>query len=53
VGNWTSVESAADATVHIAKRIEPESQKVALMNRRYDAYRKLYPALRDIGCDAL
>jgi xylulokinase len=48
VGNWTSVENAADATVHIAKRIEPEPQRVALMNRRYDAYRKLYPALRDI-----
>jgi xylulokinase len=52
-GNWTSVENAAGATVHVSKRIEPETQRVALMNRRYGAYRKLYPALRDIGCDAL
>jgi xylulokinase len=51
VGNWTSVENAADATVHISKRIEPEPQRVALMNRRYGAYRKLYPALRDIWRD--
>ena len=51
VGNWTSVENAADATVHISKRIEPEPQRAALMNRRYRAYRKLYPALRDIWRD--
>jgi xylulokinase len=53
VGNWTSVENAAGATVHVSERIEPETQRVALMNRRYSAYRKLYPALRDIWCDAL
>jgi xylulokinase len=53
VGNWTSVENAADATVHISERIEPEAPKVALMNRRYDAYRKLYPALRDVWRERL
>jgi xylulokinase len=51
VGNWTSVENAVDATVHIAQRIEPEPQRVALMDRRYGAYRKLYPALREIWRD--
>jgi xylulokinase len=51
VGNWTSVENAADAAVHISKRIEPEAQGVALMNRRYGAYRRLYPALREIWRD--
>jgi xylulokinase len=48
VGNWASVEYAADAAVHVAKGIEPEPQRVAQMNRRYSAYRKLYPALRDV-----
>jgi xylulokinase len=52
VGNWTRVQNAADATVHVSKRIEPEPQRVALMNRRYGAYRKLYPALREIWRDA-
>jgi xylulokinase len=48
VGNWTSVESAADASVRISQRIEPDARDAALMNRRYDVYRKLYPALRDV-----
>jgi xylulokinase len=51
VGNWTSVENAADAAVRLLERIEPDARDVALMNRRYDAYRKLYPALRDIWRD--
>jgi xylulokinase len=51
VGNWTSVENAVDATVHISQRMEPEPQRVALMNRRYGAYRKLYPELREIWRD--
>jgi xylulokinase len=51
VGNWTSVENAVDAAVHIAQRVEPEPQRVALMDRRYGAYRKLYPALREIWRD--
>jgi len=51
VGNWSSVEKASDATVRVSQRIEPEPENVALMNRRYEAYRKLYPALRDIWRD--
>ena len=53
VGNWTSVENASDATVRVSQRIEPDAQHVALMNRQYRAYRKLYPALRDIWRDAV
>jgi xylulokinase len=51
-GNWTSVENAADAAVRVSQRIEPEPQNVARMNQRYEAYRKMYPALRDIWRDA-
>jgi xylulokinase len=51
VGNWTSVEKACDATVRVSQRIEPDAHRVALMNRQYEAYRKLYPALRDIWRD--
>jgi sugar (pentulose or hexulose) kinase len=36
----------------VLQRIEPDTRNVALMNRQYDAYRKLYPALRDIWRDA-
>ncbi len=51
VSNWSSVEKACDATVRVSQRIEPNAQHVALMNRRYGVYRKLYPALRDIWRD--
>jgi xylulokinase len=51
VGNWTSVEKACDATVRVSQRIEPAPQHVAVMNRQYQAYRKLYPALRSIWRD--
>ena len=51
VGNWASVECAADATVRVAQRTEPNPRDVALMNRRYRAYRKMYPALREVWRD--
>jgi xylulokinase len=53
VGNWTSVENASDATVRVSQRIEPQAKNVALMNGQYGAYRKLYPALRNISRDAV
>jgi xylulokinase len=47
VGVWPSVEAACERTVRIAKRVEPDKNRTALMNRQYGAFRKLYPALRD------
>jgi xylulokinase len=48
-GVWRSVEAACGTAVHVAKRVEPIRKNVELMNRRYEEYRKLYPALRTIG----
>jgi xylulokinase len=48
-GVWGGVDAACNASVHVAKRVEPISKNVDLMNRRYEEYRKLYPALRGIG----
>src|ERR1700674_156858 len=48
-GGWRSVEAACGTAVHVAKRVEPVAKNVELMNRRYEEYRKLYPALRTIG----
>ena len=48
IGVWPSVDSACDVAVRVAKRVEPDPDRVALMNSRYAAYRKLYPALREI-----
>ncbi len=48
VGVWPSVEAACSAIVHVAMRIEPQEEAVPVMRDSYRAYRKLYPALRDI-----
>ena len=48
-GVWHSVKAACETAVHVAKRVEPIGKNVELMNRRYEEYRKLYPALRTIG----
>jgi xylulokinase len=48
-GVWRSVESACESSVHVARQVEPIGKNVDLMNRRYEEYRKLYPALRQIA----
>lgn len=48
VGNWRSAEAACEAAVRVAKRVQPDPTTVALMNRQYTEYRKLYPALKGI-----
>ncbi|MCU1241964.1 MAG: xylB [Candidatus Acidoferrum typicum] len=48
-GVWQSVDAACTTAVHVAKRVKPITKNVDLMNRRYEEYRKLYPALRGIG----
>ena len=47
-GVWPSVESACVKAVRVAERVSPDANRASRMNRQYDAYRKLYPALRDI-----
>ena len=48
-GVWQSVDAACATSVHVAKRVEPIKQNADLLSRRYEAYQKLYPALRTIG----
>ena len=48
-GVWRSVEAACETVVQVAKRVEPVARNVDLLNRRYQEYRKLYPALRGIS----
>lgn len=46
-GVWPSVAAACEEVIRIAKRVEPDQSRVALMDQRYAVFRKLYPALRD------
>ncbi len=45
VGAWPDVATACEATIRVAKVIEPASD----MSAAYAAYRQVYPALRGIG----
>ncbi len=49
VGVWPSVETACHTVVRVAERIQPNETARAVMLDRYRAYRRLYPALREIG----
>ncbi len=47
IGAWPTVQAACDATVRVAQIIRP--QYAETMALAYTQYRKLYPALREIG----
>ena len=48
-GAWKSVEQACDAIVRVAKRIAPNPKDSAVMQKAYQTYRKIYPALRQVS----
>jgi len=45
---WPSVDAACTATVRIAARVTPQAAAVAALNASYAAYRRVYPATREI-----
>jgi len=47
-GVWPSVDAACAATVRIASRVIPQAAAVAALNASYAAYRRVYPATREI-----
>jgi len=47
-GCWKSVDEACDATVRVAKRISTNKENSAAMQRGYQTYRRIYPALHSI-----
>jgi xylulokinase len=49
---WPSVDAACDSVVRVAKRVKPITKDVAAMNQAYAAYRRLYPALRNVFVQA-
>jgi xylulokinase len=49
VGAWSSVEEACARAVRVSARVAVEPAASELMNKRYVAYRALYPALRSVA----
>ena len=47
-GAWKSVDEACDAVVQTAQQIVPEPENVLVLEQAYRAYRRIYPALREI-----
>jgi xylulokinase len=48
-GVWPSVDAACDAVVRVADRVEPDPQAAATLRVRYEAFRALYGALKDVA----
>jgi len=46
IGLWPTVDAACDALVRGAAGTRPQPEAVTLMNDCYDAYTRIYPALR-------
>jgi xylulokinase len=46
IGLWPTVDAACDALVRGAAVTKPRPEVVTAMNHRYDAYSRIYPALR-------
>jgi xylulokinase len=48
IGLWPTVDEACDALVRGAGTTVPQPEVLTLMNHRYHAYRRLYPALQNV-----
>jgi xylulokinase len=45
---WASVEEACESVVRVAKRVAPDPNDSGTMQRAYERYRKIYPALKGL-----
>jgi xylulokinase len=48
VGAWRSVDEACDAVIRVAHEIKPNPEASAVLQRSYQTYRRIYPALQQI-----
>jgi xylulokinase len=46
--NWGSVDEACAAIIQVAHQIRPHPPHAAVLQRAYQRYRKIYPALREV-----
>jgi xylulokinase len=45
---WTSVDEACDAVVRVQQQVAPNAAAVSTLNRHYENFRALYPALKPL-----
>jgi xylulokinase len=46
---WPTVDAACSEIVRVDQRTEPQPEVVELMQERYQAYRRMYPAIRFVS----
>lgn len=46
---WPTVDTACEKVVRVAKRVAPDANAKAVMQRQYRAFRAVYPALANLG----
>jgi xylulokinase len=51
-GVWKTVDEACRQAVRVSKVVEPNPESSAALERQYQAYRRIYPALRSIRGDS-
>mgnify|MGYP002673666677 FL=1 len=47
-GVFESVQQAADKLVHVKNTVQPDPERVALYEKRYQQFRQIYPACREL-----
>jgi xylulokinase len=52
-GMWRSVDEACDAVVRVAHRVVPDAKNSALLQKSYQTYRRIYPALHEVFPSAI
>jgi xylulokinase len=45
-GVWSSVDSSCEVAVRVACEVQPRAANVGVMQKQYDAFRRVYPALK-------
>ena len=49
IGIWPSVDVACDSVVRTRETVEPNNTAREILDRQYESYRKLYPALQSLN----
>ena len=47
-GEYDSVQAVCDKFVHVASRVTPDPELAARYEKRYQQFREIYPACRDL-----
>lgn len=47
-GAWQTVDDACEQTIKVKETVEPIAANVKVLDERFETYRKIYPAMREI-----